>query len=102
MTVERPFHPLDSQILEVASDKAHSVEESVVTLEDEVRSRTVEILDCYQLQNIMWISLCIESTSNVENPCFSGPFKLLHLDFPLMLFLPHQMDSGSPLLLTKH
>lgn len=72
MTVERPFHPLDSQILKVASDKAQSVEESVVILEDEVRSRTVVILDCYQLQNIMWISLCIESTSNVENPCFSS------------------------------
>lgn len=72
MTIERPFHPLDSQILEVASDKANSVEVSVVILEDEVRSRTVEILDCYRLQNIMWISLCIESASNVHNPCFSS------------------------------
>lgn len=70
MTVERPFHPLDSQILEVASDKAHSVEESVVILEDEVQSRTVET-DYYRLQNLMWISLCIESASNVDNPCFS-------------------------------
>ena len=71
-TTSRPFHPLHSHILQVVSDKPQPVGESVVILEDRVRSQTVEIWDCHWLQNLISLSLCIEIASNDDKPCFSS------------------------------
>ena len=71
-TAGRPLHCLHSYILEVVSDKTHSVGVSVVILEDRIWSQTVEIWDRRWLQNVILISLCIESASTDDERCFSS------------------------------
>lgn len=80
-TQSKPFHPLDFQILEVLCYDPGSVVESIVILEDGIRSKILELWHCHWPQILILISHCIEITFNDNKfPYFDPAIQLWYTE----------------------